>query len=106
MQEALYHCLPEVFPCIIYANTNIPEKLFRVLRSQKEVGDLRDGSNNLFQRNMLDRYVDRPDESFFHGRCCVLNKFCYAEFKVLLHCPGSKQNRLVAHEIKEQAAGV
>ena len=29
---------------------------------------------------MLDRYVDRPDESFCNGRYGVLNKFCYAEF--------------------------
>lgn len=53
MQEALYHCLPEAFPYIIYANTNIPEKLFRVLRSQKEVGNLRDGSNNIFNEICL-----------------------------------------------------
>ena len=53
MQEALYHYLPEVFQYIIYANTNIPEKLFRVLRSQKEAGNLRDGSNNIFNEICL-----------------------------------------------------
>ena len=37
------------------------------------------GSNNIFKRNMLDRYVDRPDESFCNGDYGVLNKFCYAE---------------------------
>ena len=83
--EAEYHCLSElwfrkVFPGVIYANTKIPEKRFRVLRSQKEIGDLPDDSNNIFKRNMLDRYMDRPDESFCDGRYCVLNKFCYAEF--------------------------
>ena len=82
MQEAVYHCLPElwlpkVFPGLIYANTNIPEKRFRVLQSQKEIGDLPDDT---FKRNMLDRYVDRPDESFCNGRYGVLNKFCYVEF--------------------------
>ena len=50
MQEAVYHCLPElwfrkVFPAVIYGNINIPEKRFRVLRSQKEIGDLPDDRN-------------------------------------------------------------
>ena len=47
------------------------------LQSQKEIGDLPD---DIFKRNMLDRYVDRPDESFCNGRYGVLNKFCYVEF--------------------------
>ena len=29
---------------------------------------------------MLDRYLDRTDESFCNGRYGVLNKNCYAEF--------------------------
>ena len=59
VQEAVYHCLPElwlpkVFPGVIYANTNIREKRFRVLRSQNEIGDLPDDSNDIFKRNMLE----------------------------------------------------
>ena len=60
--------LRKVFPGVIYVNTNIPEKRFRVLRSQKEIGDLTDDSNDIFKRNMLDRYVDKPNESFCNGR--------------------------------------
>ena len=85
VQEAVYHCLPElwlpkVFPGVIYANTNIREKRFRVLRSQNEIGDLPDDSNDIFKRNMLDRYVDRPDKNFCNGCYGLLKKFCYAEF--------------------------
>ena len=85
VQEAVYHCLPElcfwkVIPGVIYANTNIPEKRFRVLRSQKQIGDLPDDSNDFFKRDMLERYVDRPDENFCNGSYDVLNKFRYAEF--------------------------
>ena len=29
---------------------------------------------------MLDRYKDRPDESFLNGRCNSVNLLCYAEF--------------------------
>ena len=85
VQEAVYHCLPElrlwkVFPGIIHENTNIPEKPFRLLQSQKEIGELPDDCNDIFKINMLERSVDRPDENFYNGCYGVLNKFCYAEF--------------------------
>ena len=69
VQEEVYNCLPElrlrkVFPGVTYTNTDIPEKQFRVLQSQKEINDLPDDSNNIFNKYILDRYVDRPDERF------------------------------------------
>ena len=90
MQEAVYHCLPElwfrkVFPGVIYANTNIPKKRFIVLRSQKEIGDLPDDSNDIFKRNML--------ESFCNGHYGVLNNFCYAEF-LRFYYIGSQQMKM------------
>ena len=107
-QEVVYHCLPElwlrkVFPGVIYANTNIPEKRFRVLRSQKEIGDLLDDSNNIFKRNMLDRYVDRPDESFCNGRYGVLSKSCYAEFlRSYYIVPSANENDWQPMELKDE----
>ena len=77
VQEAVYHCLPrlwlrKIFPGAIYANTNQPSgetfKNFVITR---------------YIYNMLDRYMDRPDQLFFNGVLCdyaVLNDFCYAEF--------------------------
>ena len=58
VQEAVYHCLPElwlqkVFPGVIYANTNIPEKQFRVLQSQKEISDLPDNGNDILKKICL-----------------------------------------------------
>ena len=58
VQKAVYHCLPElwlpeVFPGVKYANTNIREKRFRVLRSQKEIGDLLDDSNDILKEICL-----------------------------------------------------
>ena len=105
VQEAVYHCLQELwlrkgFPGVIYADTNIPEKRFRVLRSQKETGDLHDNSNDIFKRNMLDRYVDRPDERFSN---VVLNKFCYAEFLRFYYIiPSSNENDWQPMELKDE----
>ena len=108
VQEAVYHCLPELwlpklFPGAIYPNTNIPEKRFRVLRSQKEIGDLPDDSNDILKRNILDRYVDRVDESFCNVQYGVLNKFCYAEYLRFYHIvPSANENNWQPMELKDE----
>ena len=56
---------------------------------------------------MLERYVDRPDESFCDGRYCVLNKFSYADIlRFYYTVPSAKKKRLAAHRIKRRAGGV
>ena len=85
VQEAVYHCLPElwlrnVFPRVIYANNNLPKKRFKMLRLKEEISCLPDDSKDIFKKNMLDRYMDRPDESFLNGRYNSMNLICYAEF--------------------------
>ena len=57
VQGAVYHCLPElllrkVFLSVIYANTNVLEKRFRILP---------DDSNDIFKMNILEKNVDRSD---------------------------------------------
>ena len=37
-------------------------------------------STDIFKRNMLDRYMDRPDVKFAGGKYSILDRFCYAEF--------------------------
>ena len=37
-------------------------------------------SKDLFKRNMLDRYRDRPDKIFPQGKYQLLDEMCYAEF--------------------------
>lgn len=71
-------CLPElwlrkVFPGVIYANTNIPENHFKIVGFQKEISELPDESDNIFIKNILDRYVDQPDE-------VSESKICFSEF--------------------------
>ena len=85
MQEVVYNYLPELWlrkvsPGVTYTDTNILEKRFRALRSQKEIYHLPVDSNNIFEKRMLDRYVDMPDKRFYNRRYGVMNKFGYAEF--------------------------
>ena len=73
VQEAIYHCLPElwlrkVFPGVIFTNTNIPENFLKILRSQKEISELPDESEDIFKKNMLDSYMDRLDKKFQNGK--------------------------------------
>merc|ERR1712121_585253 len=64
--EAVYHVLPELwlnkkFPAVVFINTNLPEKRFQVFRSEEELSQLPEDSTDVFKRNMLDRYMERPD---------------------------------------------
>ena len=55
VKQALYHCLVElwvreVFPGVIYANTNLPEKRFKMLRSKEEISCFPDESEDIFKK--------------------------------------------------------
>ena len=85
VQETVYHCLSELwlrklFPGIIFANTNIRENRFNILHSQQEIFELPDGTEDIFKKNMLDRYMDRTDEKFQNGKFASVNYLCYAKF--------------------------
>ena len=52
VQEAVYHIMPELllqktFPAVVFANTNIPEKRFRVCLDEKEIKGLPENSTNI-----------------------------------------------------------
>ena len=68
------------FPAVVFANTNIPEKRFRVCLDESEIKDLPENSTDIFKKNMVDRYVDRPDLMFAAGKYSVTNQLCYPEF--------------------------
>ena len=74
-----------------------------MLRSQKQIGDLPDDSNDIFKRDMLERYVDRPDENFCNGSYDVLNKFRYAEFLRFYYIvPSVHENDWQPMELKDE----
>ena len=84
-QEYVYHVLPgqwlrRTFPGVIFANSNLPEKRFRIFLSENEVMDLPEDSKDIFKRKMIDRYIDRPNVASRGGKYSILDSFCYAEF--------------------------
>lgn len=82
LQEAVYQVLLELwlrkcFPGIVFANTNLPDKRYRVCKSQEELEELPKDSTDVFKRNMLDRYIDRPNANIKGGQYFVIDKlFC------------------------------
>ena len=42
-------------------------------------------STEIFQRNMLDRYLDRPDESFKNGMYREISNMCFSGFLSLFY---------------------
>ena len=85
IQEAVYLLMPELwlrktFPGVIFANTNLPENQFRMCSSKKEIDELPEDSIDVYKRNMIDRYISRPNATFKEGKYSVLDSFCYAKF--------------------------
>lgn len=49
---------------VLTLNTKLPEKRFRLLKSQQERGELDNTSTDIFYNNMIDYYHARPIELF------------------------------------------
>ena len=85
VQECVYRVLPErwferTFPRVISANRNVSEKRFCIFLSKNEIIDLSEDSEDIFKRNMIDRYIDSPNIASFGGKGSILDSFCYAEY--------------------------
>ena len=85
LQEAVYQVLPELwlrkcYPGIVFANTSLPEKRYRICKSEAELEELPPDSTDVFKRNNLDRYMDRPNVVFKDGKYSMLDRLCYGEF--------------------------
>ena len=83
VQEAVYLTMPELwlrkpYPGVTFANTNVPEKRFRMFLSEDEISQLPEDSTSKFKKNMLDRYCDRPKVT--SGMYKPVTEMCYAEF--------------------------
>ena len=72
--------LRKTSPCVAFANSNLPEKRYRICRSKQEIVNMPANSKDLFKRNMLDRYVDRPNKKFWQGKYRILDEMCHAKF--------------------------
>ena len=85
IQECVYQVLSgqwlrKTFPGVIFANSNISEKRYRICLEEKDVSQLPLDSRDIFKKNMIDRYIDRRNLSFCGGKYSVLDSFCFAEF--------------------------
>ena len=85
VQEAVYLIMPELwlrksYPRVIFANSNLPGNRFRICLSEEEINELPSESTDIFKRNMLDRYLDRPDSTFKNSKFQILDQFCFADF--------------------------
>ena len=81
VQEAVYIVMPELwfrksFPGVVFANSNLPENRYRMCRSKKEIDELPGDSCDVFKRNMIDRYIDRPNTAFLGGKYKILDTLC------------------------------
>jgi len=56
------------------------KKRYRVCRTEEEISNLPPDSTDIFKRNMLDRYMDRPNLEFKNGKYSMIDKMCYSEF--------------------------
>ena len=84
IQECMYQVLSgqwlrKTFPGVIFANSSIPEKRYWICHEEKDISQLPEDSRDVFKKNMIDRYIDRPNLSFCGGKYSVLDA-CFAEF--------------------------
>ena len=53
--------------------------------SRQETSELPEESEDIFKKNVLDRYMDRPDEKFQNGKFASVNSVYYVEFLWYYH---------------------
>ena len=85
IQECVYHILEgkwlrKTFPGVIFTNSNIPEKRFRLCLAEHEISESPEDSKKIFKQNIVNRYIDRPNLTSSSGKFAVLDAFCFAEF--------------------------
>ena len=85
VQEAVYQLMSELwlrkgYPQVSFVNTNLPEDCFHMFKSEEELAELPEDSEDVFKKNILDRYIDRPHRRFLNGKFGVIDDLCYAQF--------------------------
>ena len=73
----------KTFPAVVFANTNILKKLFRICLDESEIKDLPEKKTlhiYCFNKNMVDGYVDRQGMVFSAGKYSMADQMCYTEF--------------------------
>ena len=82
--------LRKTFPKVSFANSNLPENRYRMCKSKEEIDELPEDSQDVFKRNMIDRYIDRPNLTFKNGKYSIMDGLCFAEFLSLYYVAPKK----------------
>ena len=90
VQEAVYLIMPglwlrKIFSRVIFLNSNLPEKGFRVFKKRAEIDQLPGDSTDIFQCNMLDRYLDTTNKNLKNGDYKIIDQLCFPEFLSLYY---------------------
>ena len=85
VQEAVYHALTElhlrkIFKVYVSLIAIFQENVSKFLKSETELNMLPGHSTDVFKRNNVDRYINRPNKIFCHRSYQVLDSFSFAEF--------------------------
>ena len=65
---------------MIFLNSIIPGKRYKIFRRKEDLDKLPGGSTDVVQRNMLDSYLDRPDREFQNAKFEVIDSHYFAKF--------------------------
>ena len=63
----------------------MPEKWYRIFKKKFQIVEPPKYSTEILQRNMLERYLDCPDESFKNGMYKEVSNMSFSEFLSLFY---------------------
>ena len=90
IQEGIYKTIPDFqltfcHPEVIFVPASMPTERVGILKRPQDLNLLEDGSEDIFQKSLIDRYKERPDDK----RDMCLADFC-AWYKPLYGRPSAK----------------
>ena len=72
--------LKKCSPGVLFANSNLPENRYKMCLNEEEIKELTKDSTNIFKKNMIDRFMDRPNSQFSAGKYGAVAFICFADF--------------------------
>ncbi|KAI8126960.1 hypothetical protein CVS40_3158 [Lucilia cuprina] len=95
-QEASYNILgmhlSQCSSSEVYINTLHPDKRVRILKSRRELENIPGESTDVFQKNLLDHYIARPND---------MQDYCLAHFAAYYKYSKSRPSRNRRHQEEE-----
>ena len=70
----------QVSHLVYFVNTNLPKEHPKNTLNWRRIKKILDNSTIIFIKNILDRYMDQLNHSFFEGKYIMLDSFWFAEF--------------------------